>query len=160
MYAFEALHEEDSAARAERAFYVRSVTELRRAATFTPPIFFAAVVGSAVALGAPGWFVGFLATFLMLSVVGPLAFYIARPIMAKKLARKYPVRTVRLSSEAIEIIVGTHTTAVIWNRIKHVWETNEHILLVLGKFGCIALPRRNLPEGAIEFMRKAVANAA
>lgn len=159
MFAFEATYDEAGAAEAERAFHVRSVLELRRWQTFGPPCFFAAAVAVGLSVDAPSWFVTFFAVFLVLSVVGPLVFFVARPVAAGRLARKYPVRHVSLTQEAVEITAGGQKAVVAWPRIKSVWDTGDYLLLVLGKFGSISVPRKSLPPGASEFIYAAAGRA-
>jgi hypothetical protein len=152
MYTFHATYDEDGAAHAERAFYLRSVTELRRWSTFGPPVFLAALVAVVHALGvSPGLKVFFWACFAM-SVVGPVFFYFARPLAAKRLARKHPVRHVALTPSAVEITAGDKTFVIAWSRINHVWSAGDYLLLVLGKFVAVSIPRGSLPPGANEFI--------
>jgi hypothetical protein len=160
MYTFDANYDESGAARAERSFYLRSVIERRRLLTFGPPAFFALVVAVASALAAPGLFVTLFSAFLALSLVGPVFFYIARPLAAKRLARKYPVRHVALTPGAVEITAGDQKVVIPWVRVKYVWETDDYLLLVLSKFASINIPRRNLPEGANEFILASIKSAA
>ena len=160
MYAFDATYDEKGAAQAERAFYVRSVLELRRLFTFGPPAFFAVVVAVALALAAPRWFIAFFSAFLALSLLGPVFFYVARPIAAKRLARKYPVRQITLTPDTIEIIAGGQKAVIAWERVKYIWHAGDYLLLVLGKFGSISIPRRSLPQGANEFILASVKSAA
>jgi hypothetical protein len=103
-------------------------------------------------LRAPSWFVTFFSVFFILSVVGPLFFYIARPYAAARLARKYPVRHVSLISEAVEVSIEDHKTVVAWARVKHVWTAGDYLLLVLSKLGNISIPCKSLPPGAAEFI--------
>ena len=157
---FEVTYEPDNAARAERAFYVRSVLELRRLSTFGPPIAFTVFVAGGLLLDAPAWFVEFFAVWLALSVLGPVFFYLARPLAAKRHARAHPRRQITLSQQSIEISGDNGKSAHIeWSRIKHVWETSDDLLLVLGKFASISIPKRSLPEGAGESIRASVRDA-
>lgn len=158
-HAFEATYDEEGAATAERIFYVRSLRELRRVSTFGPPVGFFVFVAAGLALGAPRWFVIFFSVFLALSVLGPAFFYIARPLAAKRLARKYPVRRITLTPTATEITAGEKTAHVTWERVKHVWDAGDYVLLVLGKFASISIPKRSLPPGASEFILASVKNA-
>jgi hypothetical protein len=160
VYAFDATYDETGAARAERAFYVRSIMQLRPAMTFTPPVFFAVVVAAAVILQAPDWFTVSLSVGLVLAILGPLFFYIARPLGARRLARLYPVRKVKLTSNEFQVSAGEELTALPWGRFKHLWETEDYVLLVLGKFGAVSLPRKSLPEGAMQFIRSHIKSAA
>jgi len=89
---------------------------------------------------------------LALSIAHPLLFYIARPIAAARFARKYPVRQVALTPEAIEVAAGAKKGVIAWGRIKHVWRADDYLLLVLGKYGNIAIPSKSLPPGAEEFI--------
>jgi hypothetical protein len=156
-HAFEATYDEEGAATAERIFYVRSLRELRRVSTFGPPVGFFIFVAAGLALGAPRWFL--FSVFLALSVFGPAFFYIARPLVAKRLARKYPVRHITLTPTATEITAGEQTAHVAWERVKHVWDAGDYVLLVLGKFAYIGIPKRSLPPGASEFILASVKNA-
>jgi hypothetical protein len=152
MYAFHATYDEEGAAHAERAFYVRSVTELRRWSTFGPPVFLAVLVAVVHALGVSAWLKVFFWVCFTLSVGGPIFFYFARPFDAKRLARKHPVRTVALTPSAVEITAGHQTDAIPWSQISHVWSTDNYLLLVLSRFVAVSIPRGSLPPGANEFI--------
>jgi len=160
MYAFDATYDETGAAQAERAFYVRSVLELRPLFTFGPPVFFVVVVAVALALAAPRWFVILFAVFLALSLLGPVFFYVARPFAARRLARKCPIRRISLTPDSIEIIAGGQKAVIAWDRVKYIWHAGDYLLLVLGEFGCISIPRGSLPIGAYEFIVGSVKSAA
>jgi hypothetical protein len=153
---FEAIYDPEASARAERAFYVRSIWEQRRFTTFAPPIAFLIFVVSGLALGAPAWFVAFFAAFLGVSVMGPIFFYIARPLAAKRAALRSPIRRITLTSETIQISGGERSAEIPWGRVKHVWDAGDYVLLVLGKFASFSLPKSSLPEGASEFIRARV----
>ena len=157
---FEVTYDPDKAARAERAFYVRSVLELRRPSTFGPPVAFTVFVAGGLLLGAPAWFVAFFAVWLALSVLGPVFFYLARPLAAKRLALAHPKRQIKLTQQSIMFgNVNGQSANIEWSRIKHVWETSDDFLLVLGKFAAISIPKRSLPEGAGESIRASVRDA-
>jgi hypothetical protein len=160
MFEFEAHYDEEGAARAERLFYARSVIELRWPLTFGPPAFLAVVVAFAVVFGADRWFTIFFSAFLVLSAISPIVFYFARAAVARRLARKYPVRQIALTPAGIEITTGTFRSAVPWKRIKHVWQAGDYKILVLGHYAAIGLPDHCLPEGAYEFILASVKNAA
>ena len=128
--------------------------------TLGPPIFFAAAVILGIAFKVSAWFVGFFSVFLILSITGPIIFYIARPLAAQKLAREYPIRHVQLTDRAIEMTFGKKTATIEWSRIEHLWEESDYFILVLGKFVSISLPRNCMPPEAAKFLRHAVANAA
>ena len=153
---FQAIYDAEASARAERAFYVRSVWELRRFMTFAPPVGFLIVVAAGVVLGAPAWFVAFFAIFLGLSVVSPIFFYIARPLAARRAALKCPTRQITLTPEAIQISAGGQSTNISWARVKHVWDVGDYVLLVFGRFASVGLPKDGLPEGTTEFIRACV----
>ena len=159
MFTFDATYDEESSANAERLFYLRSITELRRWRTFGPPVFFAVLFLAALALGAPAWSTFCLSGFFALSVAGPVFFYFARPRAAKQLARKYPIRQVALTPSAVEITAGSQKAVVEWERIKHIWSTGDHLLLVLGNFASVSIPHRSLPHGANEFILASAKNA-
>ena len=157
---FEVTYDPDNAARAERAFHVRSVLELRRLPTFGPPVAFTVFVAGGLLLGAPAWFLAFFATWLALFVLGPVVFHLARPLAAKRRALAHPRRQITLSQQSIDIRGDRGQSAHIeWRRIKHVWETSDDLLLVLGKFASISIPQRSLPEGAGESIRASVRDA-
>ena len=59
----------------------------------------------------------------------------------------------------VAFFAGGQTANIAWGRIKHVWEAGDHVLLVLGKFTSISIPKRSLPPGANEFIRASVQNA-
>jgi hypothetical protein len=159
VFAFDATYDEAGATKAERAFYVRSVLQLRRWQTFGPPCFFAAAVAVGLRVAVPSWVVAFFIAFLVISVIGPLVFLVARPGAAGRLARKYPVRHVTLTQEAVEITAGGQKAVVAWPRVKYVWEAGDYLLLVLGKFGNISVPRKSLPPGASEFIHASAGRA-
>jgi hypothetical protein len=102
--------------------------------------------------------VDLLSVMLFLSVLGPLLFYFARPVAAARLARKYPVRQFSLTGESIQVTAGGQTSTVPWTGVKKVWEAGDFVLLVLGKYGSINIPRRSLPNGAMEFILAAAEN--
>ena len=128
--------------------------------TFAPPFGFFIFVATGLALGAPTWFVAFLAVFLGLSVLGPVFFYIARPLAAKRAALKYPIRRITLTPEAIQISAGELSTNIAWERVKHVWDADDFVLLVFGRFASFGLPKDSLPEGASDFIRACVQRAS
>ena len=132
MHSFDAIYDEFKVAHAERSFYLRSLLEFRRAMTLGPPIFFAAAVILGIAFKVSAWFVGFFSVFLILSITGPIIFYIARPLAAQKLAREYPIRHVQLTDRAIEMTFGKKTATIEWSRIEHLWEESDYFILVLG----------------------------
>ncbi|MBI3349027.1 MAG: YcxB family protein [Burkholderiales bacterium] len=158
-HTFDAMYDPEGAASAERAFYVRSICELRRLSTFAPPVAFSLFVAIGRALGAPTWVVAFFAAFLVLSVLGPVFFYVARPLAAKRYALEHPVRRITLTPQSVQIAVGQQTASVAWSQVKHVWEASEYVLLVLGKYASISIPKRSLPPGANEFIRTSVQDA-
>jgi hypothetical protein len=159
VHSFDATYDADGAASAERVFYVRSVRELRRLSTFGPPVIFSVIVAVGFAFSASTGFVALFSAFLLLSLLGPVLFYIARPLSAKRLALKYPVRHIKLTSEELQIAVGQQTAHIAWGRVKHVWDAGEYVLLVLSQFTSISIPKRSLPTGASEFIHATVKNA-
>jgi len=156
VYTFDATYDAEGAATAERAFYVRSVRELRRFSTFGPPVVFSLFVAVGLALGAPTWFVACLSVFLLQSVIGPIFFYVARPLAAKRYALKHPVRRITLTPQSVQIAVNENAASIDWVQVKHVWDAGEYVLLVLGKFASVSIPKRSLPAGAREFIRASV----
>jgi hypothetical protein len=160
VHVFDATYDATGAARAERTFYVRSVRELRPFLTFGPTVVLPVFVAAAVALGAPVWLIALLAVFLAFSVLVPLFFYVARPWEAKRSALKYPVRRITFTPQSVQIAVGGQSANIPWGRIKHVWDADEYILLVLSKFASVSIPKRSLPPGGDEFIRASVQHAA
>jgi len=160
VYNFDATYDEAGAAHAERLFFLRSISELRRWTTFGPPVLLAAGFAAAAAFGASSWVTILLSILLALSIAGPVFLFVARPIAVKRLARKYPVRRVVLTFSAIEITAEGRQSVVPWQRIKHVWSAGEYLLLVLGKFGYVSIPRHSLPPGANEFIFVSFKSAA
>jgi hypothetical protein len=160
VHVFDATYDAAGAARAERAFYVRSVRELHPYLTFAPPVGYSVFVAACLALSASVWLVAFFAVLLSLSVLGPLFFYVARPLKAKRLALKYPVRRITLTPQSMQIAVGGQTADIAWGRIKHVWDEGEYLLLVVNKFMSVSIPKRSLPPGGGELIRASVHNAA
>ena len=158
-YSFEAVYDAEAAARAERAFYVRSVWQLRRFMTLAPPIAFLIVVAAGLVFGAPTWFVSFFAVFLALSVVGPIFFYIARPRAARRAAIRHPIRRITLGPQTVEVSMGEQSANIPWDRIQHVWDAGDYVLLVFGRFASFGLPRACLPEGAREYIRTHIQQA-
>ena len=124
--------------------------------TFGPPMALLIVVATGLALDAPAWFVAFFAVFLGLSVLGPIFFYIARPLAAKRAALECPTRRITLTSETIQISAGERSANIPWARVKHVWDAGDYMLLVFGRFASFGLPKDSLPEGASEFIRACV----
>lgn len=157
-YTFEATYDAEGAARAERTFYVRSVRELRPLSTFGAPMGLSLIVAVGLALGAQPWFIAFFTLFLALSVLGPVFFHVARPLAAKRYALKHPVRQITLTPESFQVAVGGRSANIAWGRVKHVWDAGEYVLLVLGKFGSVSIPKRSLPAGASDFINASVQN--
>jgi hypothetical protein len=160
MYSFDALYDEEGSARAERAFFVRSVRELRPWSTFGPPVFLSVVAAIGTAVGAPGWFLMFFGGFLVASVLFPLFFFFARPAAAARLARKHPIRHISMSEQEFSVRMGEHNTSIPWARVRHIWTAPGYTLLVVGEFACVSVPVASLPAGAHEFIHKVAKNAA
>lgn len=153
---FEATYDPASAGRAERAFYVRSVLELRRFATIAPPFFFLAVAVAMWKLQGPGRFSFLFSVLVGVSILAPVFFYLARPVAASRFAIANPVRQITLTEHSIQIVSPVHSADIAWSKFKHVWETPEAVLLVAGRFAALSIPKRSLPSGAIEFIRASV----
>ncbi len=157
---FEAHYDADEAARAERIFYVRSILELRLFWTIAPPFTFLLFVAIGLGLHLPDWFIGFFTTVLVLSVLGPIVFYVVRPLAARRQALACPTRRIALSPEMLQVSMGDRTHDIAWARIKHVWDAGDTLLLVFGKFAAFGLPKRSLPDGAEAFIRACVKQAS
>jgi hypothetical protein len=89
-------------------------------------------------------------------VLGPVFFFVARPLAAKRFALKHPVRQITLTPRSIQIAFGGQTANIAWGQVKHVWEAGDYVLLVLGKFASVSIPKRSLPLGASELIRASV----
>ena len=129
---FDATYDAAGAASAERAFCVRSVRELRPFLTLGPPIACSVVVAACLALSGPVLLVAYFTSLLILSVLGEFFFYVARPLKAKRLALKYPVRRITFTPQSVQIAVGGQTANIAWSRIKHVWDAGAYVLLNCG----------------------------
>ena len=159
-YSFDATYDPGQVARAEKAFYLYSITKLRPLMTFAPPVVLAAFVAIAAASGASRWYVAILAAAFVLSATGPVFFYFARARAAASLATEFPVRRVQFTDEELEITMGSNSMKLPWQRVTSVWEAKEHVFAVLGKFGAISIPRRCVPDEAHAFMLRAVVACA
>lgn len=158
-YSFDAVYDAAAAAQAERAFYVRSIWELRRLMTFAPPVVFSVAVAAGLALGSSTWFVIFMSAMLGCSVLGPIFFYFARPLGARRWALEHPIRRINLTPEEIQVSSGQRTDNIPWRHVKHVWDAGDYVLLVFGPFATFGLPKGSLPEGANDFIRACVQKA-
>jgi len=159
-YTFDAVYDAAAAAQAERAFYVRSIWELRRFMTFAPPVVLSVAVAAGLALGSSTWYVVFMSAFLGCSVLGPIFFYVARPLAARRWALECPIRRINLTPEAIQVSSGQRTANIPWRHVKHVWDAGDYMLLVFGRFAAFGLPKGSLPEGANDFIRACVQKAS
>ena len=159
-YTFDAVYDAEAAAQAERAFYVRSIWELRRFMTFTPPVVISGAVAVGLVLGSSTWFVVYMTVALGCSVFGPIFFYVARPLAARRVALEHPIRRITLTQEGIQVSSGQRTANIPWGRVKHIWDAGDYVLLVFGGFASFGLPKGSLPDGANEFIRACVQKAS
>jgi len=159
MHSFDAHYDAEGSARAERAFHVRAIRELRPWSTFGLPALLSVLVAAGSAIGAPGWFLLSFGLLLLASVLVPAFFYFARPRAAARLARQHPVRRISLSAQALTMCVGERSVVVEWREVIRIWEAPGYLLLVVGKFTAVSIPVSSLPTGAREFIESSAKSA-
>jgi hypothetical protein len=168
-FRYVALYDEQGVKQAERAWYAKSLLTSRAATTFAVPglALFMIVLLKLLPLGmqrfgmVPGsdWIGLFYAmrivfTVLMaLSFASTLFFYLVRPLGSWTAIRKSPRRTVKADAAGVEIDTGARTGRVTWDKILHVWQTERYLMLVIGKYVQIPLPKQGMPAGMEEFIR-------
>ena len=164
MYSFDAHYDEAGAGRAERLFVVRGLKELRLRSTFLPPVFFAFMAALMYVLHAEvGMNLFFTYAWLAifaLSIAMPVFFYLARPMAARWLARKYPVRRITLSPDVISIEAKGMKRTVRLARVKHIWEADSYLLLVLSEYIAVSIPMAGMPEETKQFILSSARNVA
>jgi hypothetical protein len=151
VYAFSVTYRGDEAARAERAFRLRSARELR---TFYYLSELAVLIAFATSLflGAPSWVKYTLGVLILVSIVGETFFYFACPAEARRLARRYPNRHITIEDDSLCVAAGGGTARVPWAHIRHVWTNDESVMLVLSPFQMVSIPRTQFPTEAYERM--------
>jgi hypothetical protein len=139
-------------AAAERAFYTKSLKKLQLWRTVLPPIAFVAALLAGTFLHADGWFYWFFGVFLLLALLRPLVFWSLRPVAVAADARKFPNRDVRIDEHGVHISTGTRNATVKWSNIRHVWDTDNYILLVVSPLLAHHLPKKGMLDGTLEFI--------
>lgn len=156
MFAFDARYEPASSASAERAFVLRSWRDLRRPNLIAIPGLL--VLGLVASRFAPDSVAAYACYALFgLSVVQPILFYFLRSSAAANQARKYPVRSIRLSDDGCSVSTPDGSKFLPWLKVVCVWHAADHLLLVVGPFGALAIPNASLPPGAEGFIESALA---
>ena len=169
-FGYVANYDEQGVKQAERVWYAKSLLTSRAAATFVVP-------GIAVLmmvlltlmpellqrqLNVPldrGWLGLFgtmrvvFALFLVLSVAYTLFFYLMRPFGSWAAIRKSPRRTIKADQVGVEIDTGGKIGRVTWEKVQHVWQTDRYLMLVIGKYLQIPLPKQGMPAGMEAFIR-------
>ena len=151
-YEYEAHYDPIGASNAERMFYIKSIRELRLWRTVLPPLFFIFLVVVGFISSFPNWFQVFFSLMFFLSIAGPILFLIARPSSAAVLAQKYPIKRICLRSDSAAISVGGKDLEIKWEKVRHVWELGDYVVLVVSPFIGIQLPKQAMPEGALKFI--------
>jgi hypothetical protein len=146
MYAFDAIYNQEEAARSERAFLRRSARELRKIHYLSGLVVLLLLISS-LFFGGPTWANYALGALFLVSLLVEIFFYLARPAKARRLARRYPNRRIEIGSDALCVSAGGETTRVPWKRI---WTTEESVILVLSPFLSVSIPRAQLPAEAYE----------
>jgi len=149
MIEYTAHYDPSKAAAAERAFFLRSIRELRLKSTLLPPIGLLVMLAIGSALGIPSWVRWSLVVFLFLAIAGPLFFYVARPLSMASQARKYPDRRVRLSPDGIFIRLAEREFDLPWHRFTRHWECGPYVALVVSPFAAVYLPKAGTPPDAL-----------
>ena len=160
MFEFEAPVDEVGIRAAERAFFLRSLRQLRFIQTFVAPPLFGTMALAGYYFHVGAWFVVVFAAFFALSVLFPVYMFFARPAAAAKVARQTPLRHVVLTSEAITISVNDHKGTLPWKRFRAVWDVGDYLLLVLTPYAAIHLQKASIPAGAQAFMEHSMGAAA
>ncbi len=158
MHSFDAHYDDKGAARAERAFFVRSAKELRPWSTFGIPALLAVLATVALSTSAPVSLVLICGLMLIVSILMPVFSYFARSHQAAKLAREAPVRRVTLSEHSLMIDMNQQRAVVEWTRILHVWRAHGYTFLVIDETTAVSIPDASMPAEARLFIETAVSS--
>jgi hypothetical protein len=150
--AFDIHLDPDAAAEVERQFFLQAALRLRRWRTFLPPVACALFLAVSVALKQPAAFSIVWAALLVLGIGSQAMIYFMRPGAVRRDVRAVPDRRIELHEEMMQMRRGDKIARVAWSRVEHVWQMAGHELLVVGPFLAIALPLKDLPPGAHEFI--------
>jgi hypothetical protein len=170
-FQYVAEYDERGVKQADRAYYLRSLFTIRALTTVGTPglcLFLIALLQllplaleklgiPQSAQGVSGFLntaTGVLAVVAMLSVGTNIFFFVMRPIGNWAAIRKSPRRTVKADPSGIAIDTGARVGYLDWDRIQQVWQTDRYLMLVIGKFVQISLPKRGMPEGMEEFIKQ------
>ena len=156
MFEYVAYFDEVGAKATERAFFLRSTRELRLWITILPPTFLAIVVTTGCLMEGPIWFVVFFGALLILSLLNPVFFYVVRPLVFAAAAKKYPSRRIRLHREGISVNFDDRDVEALWQGFRYVWDFGEYLVLVASPYVGIHLPKRGMPDGALEFIKESI----
>ncbi len=159
MHSFDAHYDEKGAARAERAFFVRSAKELRPWTTFGIPALLAVLATIASSVSAPVSLVLACGLLLIVSILMPVFSYFLRSHQASKLAQEAPVRHVTLSEQALTIDVNRQRIVIEWTRIMRVWRAHGYTLLVIDKMTAVTIPDASIPAEARTFIETVVSTS-
>ncbi len=152
MHSFDAHYDEKGAARAERAFFVRSAKELRPWSTFGVPALLAVLAAASVAVSAPVWLCLSCGVLLVISILMPVFSYFARSLRAARLAREKPVRHVTLSTRTLTIDMTPQRVVIEWSRVLHVWRAHGYTLFVIDRLTAVSIPDVSIPDAARTFI--------
>lgn len=150
--AFDIHLDPDAAAEVERQFFLQAALRLRRWRTFLPPVGCALFLAASVAFKQPPAFSILWAVLLVLGIASQAMIYVMRPGAVRRDVRAFPDRRIELHEEMMQMRRGDKTARVAWSRVEHVWQMAGHELLVVGPFLAIALPLKDMPPGAHEFI--------
>ena len=158
MYTFEyeALFFEAGARAAERLFFLRSIRWLRFWSTIGPPLFFGASTIVFYFWIGDTWSVRLFGAIFVLSLLSPVCFYFARSAAAARMARQAPVRRVRMNSAGLSVETSGNEVTILWNQFRCVWDCENYLLLVIGPYGSLNLPKQGMPVGAQEFIKQSI----
>jgi len=109
--------------------------------------------------GGNTWQLGLWGTFCVASLMFPAIFYFARPIAAAKFARENPELSVAIEPAALTLKARGVGATISWERFKHVWDSDDYLLLVMSPFASVNLPKLGMPEGAKDFIIQSIASA-
>jgi hypothetical protein len=156
IFEYEAHFGEHAAKTAEREFYLRAVREAWFWQIMLPPLFFGVAALVFYLWLGDSWFARAFGTFSAVSLLVPVVFYFARPVAAARLARRLPVRRVRMTSAGLLIETGGEEVTIPWRRFRDGWDGEHYVLLVIGPHMSVNLPKLGMPDGAETLMKQSI----
>jgi hypothetical protein len=138
---------------AERAFVQRGLRKklwLRQ--TLIGPLSAAIGAGIVYAVGAATWLLVAFVTVGCLLLILSAALLIARPALAVAYVRRHPVQVIAFRPQGLVIRSDPDEHLYAWWRIHHIWDFGPHYVLVADGRSGIHLPKKGLPEGALEYI--------